>query len=139
MTKVLINWTDKYSVGYNVIDNQHKELVGMINNLYASFTEGKADEIVEDILKEMIKYTDYHFKMEEKYFDKYNYSDTKLHKEQHNDFIVKVTSFYREFNNGSVTITYDIMNFLREWLLTHIQGSDKKYVAEFKNKNVNIV
>ncbi len=87
----------------------------------------------------MVKYTNYHFKTEEKYFDKYNYSDTKLHKEQHHGFVVKVTKFRDDLKNGSLTTTYDTMNFLRDWLLTHIQDSDKKYVTEFKNNNINIV
>ncbi len=138
MTKTLIIWTDKYSVGYDEIDSQHKKLARMINDLYASFTQGKADEIIENILTEMIKYTDYHFKTEEKYFEKYNYSETKLHKEQHQEFVTKVTVFYDDFKNGSITITYDTMNFLRDWLLKHIQGSDKKYSIEFKNKNYAI-
>ncbi len=137
MTKKLITWTDKYSVGYDIIDSQHKKLAGMINDLYASFTEGKADEIVENILTEMIKYTDYHFKTEEDFFEKYNYSETKLHKEQHQGFVAKVTDFYEDFKKESVTITYDIMNFLRDWLIEHILGSDKKFSREFKNQNIS--
>ncbi len=136
MAKNLITWADKYSVGYKEIDDQHKKLVDMINDLYASFIQGKADETIENILTEMINYTDYHFKIEEKYFEKYNYSDTKLHKEQHQGFVDKVTDFYNDYKNGNVTISYDVMDFLRKWLLNHILISDKKFVNEFKNNNV---
>ncbi|MEA2041021.1 MAG: bacteriohemerythrin [Bacteroidota bacterium] len=112
MTKKLIIWADKYSVGYDEIDNQHKKLVEMINDLHISFTEGKTDKLAEGIVKKMIEYTDYHFKTEEKYFEKYNYSETQLHIEQHLSFVKQVTTFYDEFKKGNVTITYDIMNFL---------------------------
>ena len=136
MAKKLITWTDKYSVGYEEIDNQHKKLAGMINELYDSFTKGKADEVAETIVKKMIEYTDYHFKTEEKYFEKYNYSETELHIEQHQGFVKQVSNFYDELKNGSVTISYEIMNFLRDWLLNHIQGSDNKYSEEFQSKNI---
>ena len=136
MANELITWSEKYSVGFEEFDNQHKKLAGMINELYASFMQGEADEIAETIIKEMIEYTDYHFKTEEKYFEKYKYSDTRLHIEEHQGFVEQVTSFYKDYKKGSVTISYDIMNFLRDWLLNHIQGSDKKYEEEFKRRNI---
>ncbi len=137
MAKDLIIWTDKYSVGYEEIDNQHKKLAGMINELYSSFTKGKAETVAENIIKKMVEYTDYHFKTEEKYFKKYGYSDTQLHTEEHQGFVAQVTTFYEDYKSGSVTISYDLMNFLRDWLLKHIQGSDKKYSDEFQNKNIS--
>ena len=131
----LITWTDNFSVGYTEIDEQHKMLVGMINELYDAFTKGEAEEAAESIISEMIKYTDYHFKTEEKYFDKYDYSETEEHIKEHQNFVKQVTDFYNEFQKGSATVTYDIMSFLRNWLLEHIHDSDKKYSVEFKNKN----
>ena len=136
MAKELIKWAEKYSVGYEEIDNQHKKLAGMINELYSAFLEGKANDIVENILSEMIKYTDYHFKTEEKYFEKYNYSDTQVHIKEHQSFVSQVTIFFNDFKKGSVSVSYDIMNFLRDWLVKHIQGSDNKYSLEFQNKNI---
>ncbi len=136
MKKKLINWTDEYSVDFELIDSQHKKLAGMINDLFASFTEGKANEVVDKILNEMIDYTDYHFKAEEKYFEKYNYSQTQTHIDEHQKFVKQVTDFYSDFKKGSVTISYDIMNFLRDWFLKHILGSDKKYANEFQDKGI---
>ena len=136
MAKQLIIWAEKYSVGYEEIDNQHKKLAGMINELYDSFVRGKADEVAETIIKEMIEYTDYHFKTEEKYFVKHNYSETQLHIEEHKGFVNQVVTFYEDLKKGSVTISYDVMNFLRDWLLEHIQGSDVKFGKEFKSRNI---
>ena len=137
MAKKLIDWKEKYSVFYDEIDEQHKKLVDMINELYDSFTQGKADDVVEDILIKMIKYTDYHFKTEEKYFEKYTYSNTEEHIKEHKKFVSDVTDFYKDFKNGSISLSYDIMTFLRNWLLEHIYGSDKKYALEFKKKNID--
>ena len=136
MEKKLIIWNENYSVGYEEIDNQHQKLVELINELYASFKQGEANDLIEKILTEMINYTDYHFKTEEKYFEKYNYSDAQTHINQHKSFVEQVTKFFDDFKEGSVTISYDVMNFLRDWLINHIQGSDKKFGLEYQNQNI---
>ncbi len=137
MEKKLITWADKYSVGYEEVDNQHKVLVNLINELYASFQQGDANSKIENILTEMIRYTDYHFKTEEGYFEKYSYSDAQAHIAQHQSFVEKVTSFFEEYKSGSATLSYDVMNFLRDWLIKHIQVSDKKFGEEYKKQNIS--
>ncbi len=136
MVRKLINWTEKYSVFYEEIDEQHKKLIDMINELYDSFTNGKANEILEEIILRMIKYTDYHFKTEEKYFAEYSFSDEKEHIKEHEKFVSEVSKFYEDFKKKDLNLSYDLMNFLRTWLLKHILGSDKKYANEFKLKNI---
>ncbi|MFA6400257.1 MAG: bacteriohemerythrin [Salinivirgaceae bacterium] len=135
--KVLINWSDNYSVGYAEIDEQHKKLVEMINTLYFSFTQGDADKIIEPILNEMIQYTDYHFKIEEEYFEKYNYPGKQEHKIEHQHFVEKISTFHNDYKSGSITVSYEIMDFLKDWLISHIKTSDKKYSNYFKNQNMS--
>jgi len=138
MEKKLIIWDDYYSVGYEVIDKQHKMLVEMINELYSSFISGKAQEKAPEIVNEMIKYTDYHFKTEEKFFDKYDYPETKEHKLIHKSFVDKVVEVKEGLDSKKVTVSYDIMNFLRKWLLEHILQEDKKYQSFFKDNDINL-
>ncbi len=139
MSKKLIAWNDFYSVGYELIDEQHKKLVDMINELYASFIAGEAQEKASEILEEMIKYTDYHFKTEETFFDKYNYPETEKHKEIHQSFVNKAVELKAGVDNGEITVSYDIMNLLRQWLIDHILGEDKKYVTFFLEKGIEPV
>ncbi len=136
MAKKLINWTERYSIFYDEIDEQHKKLIDMINELYDSFSRGKANEILEEIILRMIKYTDYHFKVEEKYFSKYSFSDEKAHIKEHEKFVSEVNKFYNDLKNKNINLSYEVMNFLRNWLLKHILVSDKKYSEEFKLNNI---
>jgi len=136
MNKILIKWSDSYSVGYPEIDNQHIKLVNLINKLYDAFSEGKVSSVIEPILNEMIEYTDYHFKNEEKLFEKYQYPEKEEHKKIHGEFIKKAYSFLASHKNGDVLFTYDLMNFLRDWLVSHIQDSDREYTNYFKGKNI---
>ena len=138
MKKKLIHWNDHYSVGIDLFDNQHKKLIEMINNLYDSFLSGEANERAPKIVDEMIKYTDYHFKSEEKYFDQYNYPETEEHKAVHKLFVEKAVELKYGLENGKVTVSYDIMNFLRQWLIDHIMGEDQKYSNFFKKNKIEI-
>ena len=138
MKKELITWDDYYSVGYDLIDKQHKKLVEMINELYSAFISGNAQEKAPEIVNEMIKYTDYHFKTEEAFFEKYNYPEIDVHKAIHKSFVDKVLEVQEGLESKKVTVSYDIMNFLRKWLLEHILQEDKKFGSFFKDRDIKL-
>ena len=59
-------------VGVASMDSQHKQWITLINRLYASITQGDAAKTVGTILKDLLDYTDYHFKAEEELMEKAN-------------------------------------------------------------------
>ena len=129
----LITWTDSFSVKVAEIDKQHKKLVEMINTLYDAMKIGKSKDVMGETLNNLILYTETHFRTEEKYFDLYNYPEKETHKAEHKEFIETVTKFKNDFDSGNVTISIEVMNFLRNWLTNHIKGSDKKYTKYFND------
>ncbi len=58
---------------------------------------------------------------------KYNYPDYITHKKEHDIFIAKVSDLEKRFKSGGIIITFEITSFLKDWLKTHINGTDKKY------------
>ena len=88
----IINWSQNLSVGINSIDEQHKKLVGMVNKLYDAMKEGKAKDILGNLLTELVSYTDSHFKTEEQLFNKYRYAETTAHKSEHDKLRNEVIS-----------------------------------------------
>ncbi len=136
MIKKLINWSDVYSVGHNEVDKQHQVLVDLINRLYDAFLSAKAYDVVFEILDEMIDYTQYHFGFEHKIFEKYAYPDAAQHQEVHESFVMKTIEFKQKIAAGEKTVTYDIMIFLRDWLIKHIQEEDFKYADYFREQEI---
>lgn len=130
-----LKWSDNYSIGLQEIDNQHKKLLDIINKLYMAFTNREESVVMEDILAEMANYTNYHFGTEERYFSQFGYKDALDHLEQHKNYVAKLSMFQDDFKNNR-KITYSVMNFLRNWLVNHIQGIDRDYVALFKENGV---
>ncbi len=125
-------WNDSLSLGISIIDNQHKKLVGLINQLNDAMKNGHGSDVIRKIVDELVTYTISHFGTEEKYFKQFNYAETNAHVGEHEAFVKKVSSFVDEMNNSSKALPITVMNFLWDWLRKHIMVSDKKYVELFK-------
>lgn len=135
----LIQWDDtKYSVKIRSIDEQHKKLVVLINQLFDAMTKGEAHSQLSGIIQELIKYTGYHFGTEEAYFAKLGYDKvyTTEHENKHKEFVQQVIKFQNDFEIGNVTLSKEIMIFLKDWLINHISGTDQQYSDFFISKGV---
>lgn len=137
MTRIFILWNESYSVGIKRIDEQHKKLIVILNKLYESFVDQTTGQKLKEIIDELIDYTQYHFKTEEDLFKQSAYPDNDKHIEEHSEFIVKVTRFKTEFEAGKTNLTFQLMNFLRNWLINHIAISDQEYAGHFRSKGVS--
>ena len=139
----LITWDDSIALSISEIDNQHKQLVNIINEMFDAMKDGRGNDVLDDILKRLVDYTDYHFVTEERYFDQFRYSDSEHHKEEHRYLTEQVDKFQKAFDEGKMKrdgsdslLTVDLWKLLKNWLIDHIQISDKKYAPLFKEKGV---
>ncbi|MBI9035949.1 MAG: hemerythrin family protein [Bacteroidales bacterium] len=137
MNNVLVQWSDRFSVGSEEIDTQHKHLVDLLNQFFDSFIENQTEAKVEKILEELKTYALVHFKTEEDLFAKYAYPDTIEHTEEHQKFADKVVEFTQKFHNHKAAISQEILTFMSNWLVHHILISDKKYKAFFDLKGID--
>jgi hemerythrin len=132
----LMTWNASYSVGVVQFDHEHQRLFFLINELGDAMRQGRSKEVIEKTLKGLAEYTRTHFANEERMFDRYGYPEAVSHKAQHAEFIRRVAEFQDKLAKGSVTLGVDVMGFLTQWLVKHIQGSDQKYGAFFSAKGV---
>ncbi|KAB2869124.1 MAG: bacteriohemerythrin [Bacteroidales bacterium] len=131
------NWDAKYAFNIESIDNEHKALVGMIDELYTAMKNGNSKNIIKDIVQNLITYTKVHFRREEMLLKSIGYTDFVAHEEEHDSFIAKVSEFKKKLDTGKTDFTIEVASFLRDWLTNHILVSDKKYVAQMKRFNIN--
>lgn len=130
-------WNDSYSVGVKELDYQHQQLINMLNELYEAMQAQKASDILGSILMKLVNYTKTHFATEEKYFAQYGYPDTAAHKKEHVALTDQVLKFKEDFDGGRTTISVSLTSFLKNWLITHISGTDKKYGPYFNSKGLS--
>ncbi|WP_456369959.1 bacteriohemerythrin [Thermodesulfatator atlanticus] len=135
--KELIKWGPAFEIGIKAIDEQHKKLVAMVNELYKGLSQGVPEQSLKKVLSELIDYTAYHFKTEEELFDKYGYPEADVHKQIHEKLVDKVVAYHKRIEAGEANIAYDLLAFLKDWLANHICITDKKYGPFFKEKGLN--
>ena len=130
---LLMEWSEELSVNVKEIDDQHKKLVGMLNELHAAMQAGHGKDVLGGVIGGLADYTAYHFSTEEKYFDEFGYPEAAAHKAQHREFIQKISEFQAGFAKGAVLLSITVMNFLCDWIREHIKESDKKYGPFFNS------
>jgi len=124
----LVEWSEKLSVGVPSVDDQHKKLVAMLNDLHDAMQLKQSHEALGKILDDLIDYTAYHFKHEEYLFEKTDYPAALEHKLEHDELTKQVLEVKQKYEDGAApTLPIEVLNFLRKWLLTHIAGSDKAF------------
>ncbi|MCU7939344.1 MAG: bacteriohemerythrin [gamma proteobacterium symbiont of Bathyaustriella thionipta] len=132
----LIQWNNELSVGINSIDEQHKKLVNLINELNDALQSGKANQVLAGIFDGLAVYTINHFGYEEELFAQYGYPESQAHKNEHRVLIQQVNDLQEKMNQGDFMISVEVMVFLKNWLINHILKTDKAYAQFLKDKGV---
>ncbi|MGE5604767.1 MAG: bacteriohemerythrin [Bacteroidota bacterium] len=123
-----VQWIDeKYSVKIQKIDEQHQMLIKIINEVFEAKTNDLGKMAIAGVLKRMTDYAQIHFKDEEVLMAEHVYPELEEHRSAHQYFITKVADFNRGFNLDQDTLTEEMLNFLKNWLLKHIMETDKRY------------
>ena len=123
-----MTWTSDLSVGVAVLDDDHKRLIGIINQLHFGITAGHDRKVLEAVLGELVDYTIIHFSREEEMLQKAGYVAIPAHKTEHEKFIAQISNVQNRIKSAPVAmLDLELMGFLRSWLFSHILVSDKKY------------
>lgn len=84
---LMIVWNDTFDIGVQQFDEQHKHLVGLLNQAYMNFIAGEPTERVERILYELVGYFTYHFKAEESWMHEHSYPVLGELRAEHDRFV----------------------------------------------------
>ncbi len=133
----LLSWKDAYSVKIKEIDDQHRNLIKMINELNDAMAAGKAKDVLGEILARLVSYTANHFANEERLMQAHGYQGFAEHKDKHEKMTAKVLDLQRQYKLGKAAMTIEVMDFLKKWLDKHILGTDMQYSAFLNSKGVH--
>ena len=122
-----LKWSDKYSLNVAEIDEQHKKLVSLVNDMYDAMQEGKGRDMIGTVIAEFVDYTDYHFKAEERLLRQNGYPEYDAHKVMHDNLSRKAHSIKEAFDRGNTPTAIEVMLLLTNWLNIHILEEDRKY------------
>lgn len=122
-----LKWSDDLDTGIAVIDDQHRQIVRMINQLDDAQRDSSKAEVGQ-VIGSLVDYTVSHFAFEEAMLEEAGYVFTKAHIRVHQVFIKRVETYRERFNQGE-DITDELKGLLGRWLFSHIRNDDRNYVA----------
>ena len=123
----LFQWKDEYDIGLPKIDKQHRKMVDMLNELYAAKKTDAVHQVIEETLMGLVAYTKVHFADEEELMSEANYPQLLTQRREHLDMTDEVLKMRNRFMQGDEPATFELLNFMNEWLKKHITGSDRKF------------
>ena len=130
----LLKWCADYSVGINEIDEQHMAIIVMINKIYAGIKTGKGNLNLAACMGELVNYTAFHFRYEEKLLERNGYPQSDLQKQQHKELIAKLMMYKVNYEAGISIFSPEIITFLKDWFVKQIIQLDKNYSPFLQNK-----
>lgn len=125
---MLIEWDETMAIGVHDIDEQHRLLLQMLNELHEKMSLGAAHQAVRDALQGMHAYASFHFADEERLLQEHGYPDLPAHRQAHQEFVQRLEDFQKVVEQDSLIGALEVLHFLKQWLVQHIKGTDKQFV-----------
>jgi hemerythrin len=128
------------SVGVKLLDNDHKKLVLLINQLYDGLMTGGAKLALERDFEDLVSYTRIHHAHEEQLLVETGFQGSAAHKHEHDSTIEQAVELQMRFKSSEgLGAELGVVSHLRNWLFRHIHGSDQEFVSHFKAKGIDAI
>ncbi|MES9883051.1 MAG: bacteriohemerythrin [Sedimenticola sp.] len=129
-------WNDAYSVGVAALDEDHKELIRLLDKFQTAYDYHTGDEFERATLDELVTYTKNHFAHEEGVMEEHGYPAFEEHKAKHREMALQVEGFLQDYEKRGHEALGELSSFLFRWLIEHIEGTDKEYTQFLNDKGV---
>jgi hemerythrin len=127
----VVVWDEKYALGIELIDSQHKELFSLTNELFQACLDGeKALKFVfKETMGRMVEYVRFHFGAEQELMQRIKYPDYQEHKKQHDTLVRNILETVKDYSEGKKLVPNQFVRTLKDWILSHIAHYDKLYAS----------
>lgn len=125
-------WADDMVIDHGPIDQDHRQLVELVNALHTATTDGRGQEIVAKILDDLVGYTVEHLRREEQLMESVKFPNLTGHKVGHDKFMEQIRGLKLKYDAGSITVASQLSTVLRDWLSLHIRRNDKEMLVFLK-------
>ena len=128
----ITSWDNAFSIGHEKIDTEHKKLFDIANTIYKCTNEEELTRIV----KELIKYTKFHFKNEENFMQSINFKNLAYHKVLHKKLVLSLDDVIKNLKNKDIDESIShLSELVNKNILQHILIEDKKVHHEIRTRD----
>lgn len=128
----LVEWDNTLVLGIQQIDEHHQKLIEILNRCYQAVMLHDHRHELEEVVAELLDYTEYHFRTEELLMEELEYAAAPSHAAAHRRFVHSIHNFKDRFDAGESFVAIDVLVFLKDWLVGHIENTDRA-LANFIN------
>ena len=122
----LLEWKPEYSVGIASMDDEHREMIALINDVYAKLGTSPDADTIEDCLEEIFNTISLHFALEERIMREQGYDEYKDHKEDHEDLLDEIRDLMEAFVNSPTQGARMLEERLSDWFAQHFASFDAR-------------
>jgi len=136
----LMKWNEEMSVGVQSMDDDHKKLIDLLNEMHEGLAAGLDREALGAIIERLIEYTRIHLRNEERLLADADYPapNSSEHHKEHDQMIATALKAQANFRCGSnEMLTIEMLTFLQNWLNAHIMGTDKLYGPYLNSRGIH--
>ena len=126
-----LKWEPQYSVGVEILDEQHRKLFDIVNDLTDEIEMGSKNLL--PVIHDLVNYLSVHFKQESIVMMESNYPGYMKHSREHHDFTEKVKTFLQDCERGDEELGTKMIVFLKEWIFNHTTRLDMEYAHYIKD------
>lgn len=124
-----LRWDPCLDTGIEEIDWEHRRLLNIANRLLDAMGKGRAEMVMQPVLRDLIHHAEDHFANEEKYMRDMGYPGLKEHMVEHGQMRRSLDTFVAALASDQPPGAKDLAALMSHWLLDHILKTDKQYAA----------
>ena len=142
---MLLVWTENLSVKIKELDDDHKKLIKVINELHYAILDGGTSGVVEAVeieiaLHRLENYARVHFVREERILAEADHADLEGQREAHCRMLSTVAEMSERFHEStSPRHASELMTFAYEWLTSHVYIADRKWADDLFARRMTTV
>ncbi len=125
----LLDWNSRITLGHPQIDSDHKKMVELLNRFHDASHSEHSLKVCALILSDLIAYTQAHFALEEQLMGISHFEQMAEHQAEHRALMKEIVELKTRLDRGSASLDQDLFEFLRNWVASHILGSDRALVS----------
>lgn len=132
-------WEEKYNLGIEDIDQQHRKLLDIVNKLGDIIinNDDESKDLLKRLANELKEYGESHFALEEGRMIEVNYCDYEAHIKEHVIFRQKIEEICKMVEEQKRIPAIDFIHYLMIWFVDHVQIVDRRYVPAMMEKYGN--
>jgi hemerythrin len=128
----LVTWSEALAIDLEAIDDQHRHLIDLLNQLFQAVIGGESSATIHANLAALIEHTRVHFEAEEHVMEDLAYPGLEIHRAEHESLTGRILGMQSALMAGQVPMTIDTLLFLKYWLVGHMETQDMLLGATYR-------